>query len=122
MHNPTAAIDPLGLTPCVIPHRTPPRIEDGNLREGWTHIDARHVTGDHPSGPGDLFAPGTTRAQLDDAAQQLVRKGTRVSDPNRQLQVFEKRIKVNGLRDRVRVIVDSQDANRVISIFPVRGG
>jgi len=45
-----------------------------------------------------------------------------VSDPNRQLQVFEKRIKVNGLRDRVRVIVDSQDANRVISIFPVRGG
>ncbi len=122
VHNPTAAIDPLGLTPCVIPHRTPPRIEDGNLREGWTHIDARHVTGDHPSGPGDLFAPGTTRAQLDDAAQQLVRKGTRVSDPNRQLQVFEKRIKVNGLRDRVRVIVDSQDANRVISIFPVRGG
>lgn len=122
VHNPTAAIDPLGLTPCVIPHRTPPHIEDGNLKEGWTHIDGRHVTGNHPSGPGDLFAPGTTRAQLDEAAQQLVKKGTRVSDPNRQLQVFERRIKVNGLRDRVRVIVDSQDANRVISIFPVRGG
>jgi RHS repeat-associated protein len=122
VHNPTAAIDPSGLTPCRIPHRTPPRIEDGNLREGWTHIDALHVTGNHPSGPGDLFAPGTTRSQLDRAAQDLVKKGTRVSDPSSPLQIFEKRMVVNGVRDRVRVVVDPDDANRVITIFPVRGG
>jgi hypothetical protein len=45
-----------------------PCIENGNLEEGWTHIDARHVTGNHPYGAGDLFASGTTRAQLEQVA------------------------------------------------------
>ena len=108
--------DPLGLS-CS---REKPRIEDGNLREGWVHIDARHVAGNHPRGPGDLFAPGTTRAELQEAAEYLVEKGTRISDPAERLQSLEKRMKVNGRRDRVRVVVDSQDGNRVISIFPVR--
>ena len=105
-----------------IPHRTEPRIEDGNLHEGWIHIESRHITGNHPNGPGDLFAPGTTRKQIEEAAKILVKKGTRISDPSRRIQTFEKVIKVNGKRDLVRVIVDSDDFNRVITIFPVRGG
>jgi len=50
----------------------------------------------HPNGPGDLFAPGTTRKQIEEAAKILVKKGTRISDPSRRIQTFEKVIKVNG--------------------------
>jgi RHS repeat-associated protein len=94
-------------------------IEDGDSKKGWQHIDERHVTGDSEKGPGDLFAPGTTRTQLSEAAEQIVKKGTRISDPNKQIQTFEDRIQVNGKRDRVRVTVDSQ-TGEVITIFPVR--
>lgn len=83
-------------------------------------LAARDVSGTHPHGPGDLFAPGTTRAQVTRAAEDLVARGTRISDPSRRIQTFERRMKVNGVRDRVRVVVDSDDENRVISIFPVR--
>jgi hypothetical protein len=103
-----------------IPNRDTPRIENGNAKEGWIHIDARHVTGDAPEGPGDLFAPGTTRAQIEQAARTLVKKGLRISDPSKRIQTFEKVITVNGQTDRVRVVVDSDDGNRVITIFPVR--
>ncbi|MEU4475645.1 DUF6531 domain-containing protein, partial [Micromonospora sp. NPDC023888] len=120
--NPTYRIDPFGLTPCRVPHRSTPRMEDGNLKEGWIHVDARHVSGNHPNGPGDLFASGTTRDQLTAAAETIVQRGTRISDPARRLQTFEKKMKINGVRDWVRVIVDSDDANRVITIFPVRQG
>jgi len=67
-----------------------------------------------------LFPSGTTRNQLDDAANYLVEKGTRTTDPAKQIQNFEKRMKVNGQRDRVKVVVDSHDNNRVITIYPVR--
>jgi hypothetical protein len=98
-----------------------PRIETGNLKQGWVHIEARHINGDHPTkGAGDLFAPGTTRGQLERTARELVRDGERVSDPRRRIQVFEKQIEVNGRTDRVRVVVDSLDNNRVITIYPVR--
>lgn len=103
-----------------IPNRDTPRIENGNAKEGWIHIDARHVTGNAPEGPGDLFAPGTTRAQIEQAARTLVKKGLRISDPSKRIQTFEKVITVNGQTDRVRVVVDSDDGNRVITIFPVR--
>jgi len=114
--DPLVLVDPLGLA-C---HRQTPRVDTGNLKEGWMHIDARHITGNHPSGAGDLFAAGTTRAQVEEAAKKLVEKGTRITDPSKQIQIFEKRMKVNGKRDRVRTVVDSHDGNRVISIFPVR--
>jgi RHS repeat-associated protein len=124
VHDPLAWVDPWGLTQrqsCDgrVPHRRKPRVEDGNLKEGWEHIDARHVSGTHPDGPGDLFAAATTRAQVTDAVEEVVAKGTRKSDPSKRIQTFEKRTKVNGRRDRVRVIVDSDDGNRVISAFPV---
>jgi len=38
------------------------------------------------------------------------------------MQTFEKDIVVNGKKDLVRIIVDSGDGNRVITMFPVRGG
>jgi hypothetical protein len=106
-----------------VPQRNKPRIEQGNLNEGWEHIDSRHITGNHPDGPGDLFAPGTTRKQIEQAANTVVRRGRRVTeDPSRTVQTFEKDIIVNGKKDLVRVVVDSNDGNRVITIFPVRGG
>ncbi|MFI9105061.1 RHS repeat-associated core domain-containing protein [Streptomyces fildesensis] len=114
--NPTAWIDPYGLALC----RTKPRIEDGNLKEGWEHIDARHITGDHPKGPGDLMPPDTTRAQVEKAAAKAVRKGRRITEnPNKLMQSFEKKMTVNGFTATYRVSVDSTDGNRVISFFPV---
>jgi hypothetical protein len=103
------------------PWRGKPQIQDGNLKKGWAHIEARHVTGTDPEGAGDLFAPGTTRAQLQRAAEDLGTKGNRISDPARQVQVFERRMTINGKSDNVRVVVDTADGS-VITIFPVRGG
>ncbi|RKG90332.1 hypothetical protein D7W82_04445 [Corallococcus sp. CA049B] len=96
-------------------------MEDGNLKEGWIHIDARHVTGNHPAGRGDLYAPGTTRQQISKAAEDVVKYGNRKSDPSMRMQTFEMKTKVNGQKDLIRVIVDSKDGNRVITAFPVRG-
>ncbi len=110
---------PQSLGPSL--QRGTPRIEEGDLRSGWEHIDARHVTGNHPTGAGDLFPRGTTRAQLQEAAESVVRDGTRISDPGRRLQTYERKLVVNGQRDWVRVVVDTTD-NHVITIFPVRGG
>ncbi|MDQ3684471.1 MAG: hypothetical protein M3430_02555 [Acidobacteriota bacterium] len=101
--------------------RGKPKIEDGNLKEGWKHIEARHVTGNHPDGAGDLFAKGTTRKDLEEAADTVVQKGLRISDPDKRIQTFEKRISINGESDRVRVIVDST-TGKVITMFPARGG
>ncbi|QER40173.1 filamentous hemagglutinin N-terminal domain-containing protein [Acinetobacter suaedae] len=100
--------------------RLKPRIENGNSKEGWQHIDERHISGTSAKGAGDLFVKGTTRSQIEEASTQLVLSGTRISDPSSRLQTYEKRIVINGQRDRVRVVVDSHDKNRVITIFPVR--
>ncbi|NJK65005.1 MAG: hypothetical protein HC921_21900 [Synechococcaceae cyanobacterium SM2_3_1] len=95
-----------------------PFIPDGNLRRGWIHVDARHITGNHPSGPGDLFEPGTTRAELESAAIRLVQTN-RVSTPGRVKQEFEDRMVINGRRDRIRVAINANSC-AVITIFPVR--
>ncbi|MEU4351319.1 RHS repeat-associated core domain-containing protein [Streptomyces sp. NPDC023838] len=113
--NPLTWIDPFGLALC----RTSPRLEDGNPKEGWQHIDERHVSGTSAQGHGDLMPPSTTRAQVEEAAQNMIDKGTRVSDPSRRMQTFEKRMIVNGHRARYRLIVDSEDGNRIITFFPV---
>jgi hypothetical protein len=99
--------------------RTAPTIEQGDANQGWVHIEARHVTGSDPG--GDLFAPGTTRAELQEAAEDLVDKGLRKSDPKRTIQTFERRIVVHGRRDLVRVVVNTKD-NTVVTIFPVITG
>ncbi|MCW8879012.1 MAG: polymorphic toxin-type HINT domain-containing protein, partial [Kangiellaceae bacterium] len=115
---------------CRIPHRATPRIEAGRQRpnsnrgEGWAHIRWRHLRrpGAAPGSQGDLFADGTTGAQILEAAKKLVASGKRISDPSRAIQTFEKRMVVNGMRARYRVSVDSDDGNRVITIFPVITG
>ncbi|MFH8384205.1 RHS repeat-associated core domain-containing protein [Kitasatospora sp. NPDC018058] len=114
--NPTEWTDPLGLALC----RTTPRLETGDLRKGWIHIDARHITGNHPKGPGDLLPPSTTRDHVLEAAEKIVAKGKRVSDnPNGRIQTFDKRMKVNGMRAVFRVSVDTHDGNNIITFFPV---
>ncbi|MNL19775.1 hypothetical protein D3C87_1409940 [compost metagenome] len=110
-------VDPLGLSGRKVPI---PRIEAGNSKEGWQHIEERHISGTHPTGAGDLFPSGTTQDQIQKACECLVKSGTRVSDPRRQIQTFEKRMKINGRVDRVRGIFDSHDGNRTITVFPVR--
>ncbi|WP_235515370.1 RHS repeat domain-containing protein, partial [Achromobacter sp. Root83] len=115
--NPVGWVDPLGLSGRKVPI---PRIEAGNSKEGWQHIEERHISGTHPTGAGDLFPSGTTQDQIQKACECLVKSGTRVSDPRRQIQTFEKRMKINGRVDRVRGIFDSHDGNRTITVFPVR--
>ncbi|MEN7547398.1 RHS repeat-associated core domain-containing protein [Rapidithrix thailandica] len=78
-----------------------PRIEQGNLKEGWEHIDARHITGNHPNGTGDLFEPGTSRQNLENAARKIIKKGKRVTvDITRRMQTFEMKIKIQGNKKR----------------------
>ena len=97
-------------------------IPDGNLNGGWEHINARHITGNHPTkGAGDLFAPGTTRQQVEDAARQLGRNGTRQTEAGEPLQAFEGRLKVNRMRARYRVIVH-MPSGEVVTIYPMLGG
>ena len=103
-----------------IPAREKPRIEDGNLNEGWIHIDARHVTGNHPTkGAADLFPAGTSRAELTKVSESVVLNGTLISDLSSRIKTYEDRIKVQGKILRVSVVVDSKDKNRVITMFPV---
>lgn len=103
------------------PWRGTPVMDDGDLKKGWRHIESRHVTGNHPDGPGDLFPAGTTRAQLEDVAREVVERGVRQSDPSQRFQVFERRVRVNGQIDNVRVVVDTT-TGRVHTMFPIRGG
>lgn len=117
MPNSTEWIDPLGLSGRKEPK---PWIPPGNSKEGWQHIDERHISGTHPEGPGDLFERGSTQAQIQTACECLVKNGTRISDPNRRIQTYEKRMKANGKVDRVRGVFDSHDGNRTITVFPVR--
>ncbi|MDT0426820.1 putative T7SS-secreted protein [Streptomyces salyersiae] len=113
--NPHTWMDPLGLALC----RIKPRLEDGNPKQGWQHIYERHIGGTAAGGHGDLMPPTTTRAQVEAAADRIIEKGTRVSDPNRTIQTLEKRMTVNGMRAVYRLVVDSSDGNRVITFFPV---
>ena len=113
--HPLTWIDPHGLALC----RTTPRLEDGDPKQGWQHIDERHIAGTAADGHGDLMPPTTTRDQVDKAARTMIQRGTRVSDPARRIQIFEKRMTVNGMSARYRLVVDSGDGNRVITFFPV---
>ncbi|MFF4901667.1 RHS repeat-associated core domain-containing protein [Streptomyces sp. NPDC001068] len=114
--NPTVWIDPFGLALC----RTTPRLETGDLKKGWIHIESRHITGTNPSTRhADMMPPTTTREQVHAAAKKVVQRGTRISDPAKRIQTFEKRMTVNGHSARYSVTVDSHDGNNIITFFPV---
>ncbi|ENV35528.1 Rhs family protein [Acinetobacter gerneri DSM 14967 = CIP 107464 = MTCC 9824] len=120
--NPTSLVDPLGLSQCKVIERKKPVLTTGDSKKGWIHIDERHITGNHSSGPGDLFPKGTTRIQVKKAIDEVVMKGKRVTeDPCRRIQTFEKKVVVNKRQDLVRVTVDTQ-TNIVITAFPVITG
>jgi hypothetical protein len=53
------------------------------------------------------------------AAKKIVKRGTRISDPSKRIQTYEKRMTVNGFRARYSVTVDSHDGNNIITFFPV---
>ncbi len=93
-------------------------IRDGNAKKGWVHIQKRHMP---PDGEADLFAPGTTREQLQAAADEIVQKGVRTSDPTRTVQIFERRMTINGMRARYKLVVDTVD-DGVITMYPEFGG
>ncbi|WP_328715504.1 RHS repeat-associated core domain-containing protein [Nocardia salmonicida] len=118
-HNPLVWSDPLGLTPCGL-SREAPRLEDGNSRTGWRHIEQRHIPGGS-NNQGSLFAAGTTRDQIETAAREIVERGTRQSDPSKECQVFERRMTINGLRTNYRLVVDSTDGNNIVTMFPILG-
>ncbi|MFF1406348.1 RHS repeat-associated core domain-containing protein [Streptomyces sp. NPDC058294] len=113
--HPLTWMDPHGLALC----RSSPRLENGNPKEGWQHIDERHIGGTAQGGHGDLMPPSTTREQVEKAARTMNQRGQRVSDASRRIQTFEKRMTVNGMSARYRLIVDSGDENRIITFFPV---
>lgn len=101
---------------CRIPHHARPRMDE----RSWEHIYRRHIPGgDVPSRQGDLFAPGTAREQIEEAARKLIASGKRQSDPSKVRQVFEKRMVINGKRAQYRIVVDSDDANKIITMFPI---
>jgi RHS repeat-associated protein len=113
--NPTVWIDPFGLALC----RKAPRLEEGDLKKGWIHIESRHITGTNPSTKhSDMLPSGTTREQVHRAAKKVVKSGMRISDPSKRIQTYEKRMTVNGFSARYRVTVDSHDGNNIITFFP----
>ena len=118
-------VDVFGLS---IDRNIAPILETGNLKEGWIHIDARHLTGDHPKGAGDLFDAGVSRAGVESASAKILKKGKRVTvNPNSTMQVFEMKIRVKGSKKKELVRIALADLHtggksRLISAFPVRGG
>ena len=94
-------------------------LNDGNLREGWIHIDARHITGNHPKGPGDLFEPNTTRSEVEALARKVIKKGVRISDPSKVMQTFEYKTKFQGKRERFKASVKTT-TEELITVYPAR--
>jgi RHS repeat-associated protein len=109
---------------CRIPHRAKPRLELGNDNEGWIHIMQRHMVEftNLVNSQGDLFAPGTLWSHIEQGSSKIIAKGRRMSNPNRRIQTFEKKMVINGKKALYRLIVDSDDGNRIITMFPVEGG
>jgi RHS repeat-associated protein len=90
-------------------------IPDGNAKGGWIHVEGKHILGTIPD--GDKFAPGTTRAQLETAANQIVRKGQRISEPHLPVQTFQERMRINGKTAQYRVNVLMRNGE-VVSMYP----
>jgi len=92
---------------------------EGNNTRGLEHILKRHSPDEFLTHPkGDLFPSGTTHDQIIDGIEKVFSKGTRVSDPNRVVQTFQKRIKINGQSANYRLIVDTNNSD-VITFFKI---
>jgi RHS repeat-associated protein len=119
--DPLSWIDPFGLGKCR-GGQAMPDIPRGNPAAGWDHIFQRHVPG-FGAAQGDLFRirPGSSAAdverQLERAMERMWHSGQRISDPNRVMQTFERRMTINGMSARYRMVVDTAN-NRIITFFP----
>ena len=85
---------------------------------GWDYIQSRHIGGFDPGPTGDLFPNGTTLVELQEVAEKMISGGAPLSD-ERRLQTFEGNATLNRTSIRLRLIVDSEDDNRVLTMFPV---
>ncbi len=93
----------------------------GDSKTGLLHILQRHsVDGFNNIPKGDLFPSGTTPKEIVNAINDVYTKGTRVSDPKRVMQTFEKRIKIHGESDNYRLIIDTKKEN-VVTFFKIGG-
>ena len=95
-------------------------LNDGNLKEGWIHIEARHITGTHPSPKhADMFEPDTTRAEIEQLAREVVKNDTRISDPRKVMQSFELKTVFQDKREWFRASIKTT-TDELITIFPIR--
>ncbi len=99
-----------------------PDVEHGNPKRGWGHIFPRHVPG-RSTNQGGLFRIrlGETDAQIESQLRRAMGRvwsqGQRISSTNSVMQVFEKRMTINGLSARYRLLVDTAN-NKVVTFFP----
>ena len=95
-------------------------LNDGNLKEGWIHIEARHITGTHPSPKhADMFEPDTTRAEIEQLAREVIKNGTRISDPRKVMQSFELKTVFQDKREWFRASIKTT-TDELVTIFPIR--
>ncbi|MEM6362764.1 MAG: RHS repeat-associated core domain-containing protein, partial [Bacteroidota bacterium] len=94
---------------------------EGNSKKGLQHILERHSADDFlDKAKGDLFPSGTTNEQIFDAIGEVFNKGTRVSNPSKSVQTFEKKIKLNDQTDNYRLVIDQKN-EEVVTFFRVGG-
>jgi hypothetical protein len=97
------------------------KLMSGNSKKGFQHILERHSADEFLDlGKGDLFPKGTTNEQIMAGIQDVYSTGTRVSDPTKAVQTFEKRIKLNGESANYKLIVD-QNAGEVVTFYKMGG-
>lgn len=94
---------------------------EGNSKKGLQHILERHSADNFTdAAKGDLFPTGTTNEQIFEAVGDVYSKGTRVSNPSKAVQTFERRIKINGETGNYRLIVDQKN-QEVVTFFKIGG-
>ncbi len=93
-----------------------PQMVDGDLESGWLHIEARHITGDHPRKGGTIFPKGTSKEALLEVSNQLAKEVNLCSAPCSSRLVFEGIGKLQRTSLRMRLVMDSKGT--VTSLFP----
>jgi hypothetical protein len=59
--------------------------------------------------------------QLERAIDRVWHGGQRISEAGKVMQTFEKRMTINGLTARYKLVVDTA-ANRIVTFFPAISG
>ncbi len=84
--------------------------------KGLIHILERHSSDFYPShSKGDLFPSGTTIDQIVSGIGEVFAKGARQTQPNKTMQQFTKRIRINGEYANCSLWVDVE--NKIVVTF-----